>query len=92
VAVTDLVRTILLPKAHRGLDRLGVDPSHRDRLLGVIDERCRVGRNGASWQTEAVRTAELRRGLSRPAALHDMLTRYWALQQTNEPVHTWPTD
>jgi hypothetical protein len=92
VPVTELVREILLPKAYRGLDRFGVDPTHRDRLLGVIDERCRVGRNGASWQTEAVCSAELRRGLSRPAALHDMLMRYWALQQSNEPVHTWPVD
>jgi hypothetical protein len=92
VPVTDLVRSILLPKAYRGLDRFGVDPIHRDRLLGIIDERCRLSRNGATWQTEAVCAAELRRGLSRQSALHDMLMRYWALQQSNEPVHAWPTD
>ncbi|MFC7278625.1 glutamate--cysteine ligase [Paractinoplanes rhizophilus] len=92
VPVTELISAVLLPKAHRGLDRLGVDPAHRDRLLGIIEGRCRVGRNGAAWQTEAVCAAELRRGLSRQAALHDMLMRYWALQQSNEPVHTWPTD
>jgi hypothetical protein len=92
VRVTELVRTVLLPKAHRGLDRFGVNAVHRDRLLGIIEERCRLGRNGASWQTEAVRVAEHRRNLTRHAALHDMLLRYWALQQTNEPVHTWPTD
>jgi hypothetical protein len=92
VQVTDLVRTVLLPKAHRGLERFGVHPTHRDRLLGIIDERCRVGRNGASWQTEAVWAAEHHRGLTREAALHDMLLRYWALQQSNEPVHTWPAD
>jgi hypothetical protein len=92
VPVTELVRSVLLPKAHRGLDRFGVDPVHRDRLLGIIDERCRLGRNGASWQTEAVWAAEHHRGLSRPAALRDMLLRYWALQQSNEPVHTWPAD
>ncbi|WP_433299580.1 glutamate--cysteine ligase [Actinoplanes sp. CA-030573] len=92
VPVTDLVRSVLLPKAASGLDRFGVDPAHRDRLLGIIDERCRLARNGATWQTEAVCAAELRRGLSRPAALHDMVLRYWALQQSNEPVHTWPTD
>jgi len=67
-----------------------VAPAHRDRLLGVIDERCRTGRNGASWQTEAVWAAEHHRGLSRDAALHEMLLRYSALQHTNAPVHTWP--
>jgi len=88
---TDLVLAELLPKAYLGLDKYGVAPAHRDRLLGVIEERCRTGRNGATWQTEAVWAAEHRRGLGRDAALHDMLLRYNELQQTNEPVHTWPT-
>ena len=81
--------TSLLPKAYAGLDRFGVDPAQRDRLLGIIEERCRTGRNGAVWQTEAVRDAEQRRGMDRSAALHDMLQRYTEHQRTNEPVHTW---
>jgi hypothetical protein len=89
VEVTELVRSVLLPKAYAGLDRYGVEPAIRDRLLGVIDERCRVSRNGATWQTEAVHAAESR-GLTRTEALHDMLLRYRTLQQSNEPVHTWP--
>ncbi|NMO56784.1 glutamate--cysteine ligase [Actinoplanes sp. TBRC 11911] len=89
IPVADLVRSVLLPKAYAGLDRYGVDPAVRDRLLGVIDDRCAASRNGATWQTEAVREAESR-GLSRPEALHDMLLRYQVLQQSNEPVHTWP--
>jgi hypothetical protein len=89
IPVCDLVRSVLLPKAYAGLDRYGVDPATRDRLLGVIDERCASARNGATWQTDAVREAESR-GLSRTEALHDMLLRYRTLQQSNEPVHTWP--
>ena len=92
IAVTELVRTVLLPKACDGLDTFGVEPALRDRLLGVIDDRCRLARNGATWQIESVRLAEQNRGLTRTAALHDMLLRYWALQQTNEPLHTWPTN
>jgi Glutamate-cysteine ligase family 2(GCS2) len=92
VAVTELVRDKLLAKAHAGLDRYGVAPALRDRLLGVIEGRCRKGRNGATWQTEAVWSAEHHRGLDRQAALRDMLLRYSSLQQTNEPVHTWPVD
>jgi hypothetical protein len=90
VPVTTLVRSVLLPKAYAGLDRLGVDPRHRDRLLSIIEERCRLGRNGASWQTEAVWAAEHHLRLDRQAALHEMLLRYTTLQKTNEPVHTWP--
>jgi hypothetical protein len=90
IPVTELTRSILLPKAAAGLDRFGVDPRHRDRLLGIIDERCRLGRNGATWQTGAVWAAEHQRGLSRTAALREMLLRYLAYQRSNEPVHTWP--
>ncbi|MEU8612272.1 glutamate--cysteine ligase [Actinoplanes sp. NPDC048791] len=90
--VTELVLDTLLAKAHAGLDLFGVHRVHRDRLLGIIEARCRTGRNGATWQTEAVWSAEHRRGLDRQGALHDMLLRYSSLQQTNEPVHTWPVD
>jgi hypothetical protein len=90
VKVTDLVLDHLLPKAYAGLDRFGVSPAHRDRLLDIIEQRCRTGRNGAVWQTESVWSAEHTRGLDRDAALHDMLLRYNELQRSNEPVHTWP--
>jgi hypothetical protein len=90
VRVTELVLGTLLAKAGSGLDKFGVDPVQRDRLLAIIEQRCRTGRNGATWQTEAVWAAEHHRGLGRNAALHDMLLRYSALQHTNEPVHTWP--
>jgi hypothetical protein len=90
--VTDLVLNTLLPKAYAGLDRFGVDPAQRDRLLGIIEQRCRTGRNGAVWQTESVWAAEHTRGMDRDAALHDMLLRYHRLQCGNEPVHTWPVE
>ena len=90
IKVTDLVLSVLLGKSHAGLEKFGVDAMLRKRLLGVIEERCRTGRNGATWQTEAVWAAEHHRKLDRDAALHDMLLAYSRLQHTNEPVHTWP--
>jgi hypothetical protein len=92
VQVADLVRAELLPRAYAGLDSFGVAPADRDRLLGIIEQRCRTGRNGATWQSEAVWAAEHHRGLDRDGALHDMLLRYNELQCTNEPVHTWPIE
>jgi hypothetical protein len=92
VKVADLVLDTLLPRAYTGLDRFGVDPWQRDRLLGIIGERCRLRRNGAVWQTEAVFDAERARGLDRSAALRHMLLRYHDLQGSNQPVHTWPVD
>ncbi|WIM96593.1 glutamate-cysteine ligase family protein [Actinoplanes oblitus] len=89
VPIAELVLETLLPLAYDGLDRFGVYPGDRDRLLGIIEDRCRSGRNGAAWQTAAVRAAE-HRGLSRTAALREMTHRYLDLHGLNEPVHTWP--
>src|SRR5262249_54677062 len=92
VDVADLVLGQLLPMAHAGLDRFGVDAHVRDRLLGVIEGRCRERRNGATWQVEAVRRIEEATNLSRPSALREMLCRYVERQASNEPVHTWSYD
>jgi hypothetical protein len=88
VKVTDLVLERLLPKAYDGLDRYGVSAPLRDRLLGIIEQRCLTGRNGAVWQVDTVRAAQ-ERGLDRPAALRAMVQRYVAHQRTHQPVHTW---
>jgi gamma-glutamyl:cysteine ligase YbdK (ATP-grasp superfamily) len=91
VAVTDLVRDVLLPLAYDGLDRFGVAAAHRDELLGIIEARCRTRRNGAVWQAEMVRHLQEERGMDRMAALREMLRRYSGyLLQSNDPVHAWP--
>jgi len=48
----------------------------------------RTGHNGASWQVSTVRTLE-DGGVSRSAALSEMLRRYCEHMHANEPVHTW---
>ena len=88
-AVGDLVLERLLPAAYEGLDAFGVDPAARDRLLGIIEQRCLSGRNGAVWQSETVARLE-DWGMDRTTALREMLRRYMAHMHTNEPVHTWP--
>ena len=55
----------LLSLAHQGLDSWGVAPATRDRLLGIIEQRCLRRRNGATWQIETVR------GLETNDATHD---------------------
>jgi gamma-glutamyl:cysteine ligase YbdK (ATP-grasp superfamily) len=89
IRATDLFLEVLLPRAAEGLDRFGVDAGLRDKMLGIIEQRCLTGRNGASWQVETINRLEAA-GATRPAALRTMLARYEQLQRTNEPVHTWP--
>lgn len=88
VTARELVLDTLLPIADEGLQRWGVDGEVRDRFLGVIEGRARTGRNGASWQVSTVRALQ-DGGMSRPAALAEMLRRYCDHMHANEPVHTW---
>lgn len=88
VGARELVLRRLLPMAAEGLDAYGVDPEVRDRYLGIIEQRCVTGRNGAVWQRENVAARE-RAGQSRADALHGMLGDYLERAQDGAPVHTW---
>ncbi|HEX3005357.1 MAG TPA: glutamate--cysteine ligase, partial [Angustibacter sp.] len=88
IPAEELVLRHLLPMAHEGLARWEVSPQVRDRYLGVIEARCKTGRNGAEWQVSTVRALEAR-GHSRLDALREMLRLYAERMHGNEPVHTW---
>ena len=92
VPVTELVLRRLLPLAHEGLERFGVHPVARDRLLGIVERRCVEEANGASWQARTFRRLYDERGLDREAALREMTVRYRDHMHSNEPVHTWPVE
>ncbi|MGC5013724.1 glutamate-cysteine ligase family protein [Streptosporangium sp. DT93] len=88
VTASELILRRLLPLAHEGLDLWGVDPGARDRLLGIVEQRCLTGTTGASWQIAAV---DALGGIERHEALRRMTLRYIEYMHTNEPVHTWPS-
>ncbi|MDD4868204.1 MAG: glutamate--cysteine ligase [Mycobacterium sp.] len=90
VRANALVLDQLLPMADEGLRRWGVSVDVRDRFLGVIEGRAKTGRNGAAWQVCTVRALQ-DRGMSRRAALAEMLRWCCCYMHTNEPVHTWDT-
>ena len=85
VPAAELILRRLLPMAHEGLARWGVDGAVADRLLGVIEGRCLTGRTGATWQVDKVRAL----GGDRHEALRAMTLEYIERMHTNEPVHTW---
>ncbi len=86
----ELVLRRLLPLAHAGLDRWGVDAADAHRLLEIIEQRCLTGRNGASWQVNSVASVTRLKGANRAEALRVMTQRYIEYMHTNDPVHTWP--
>jgi hypothetical protein len=90
VPAAELVLRRLLPLAYEGLDRWGVDPADRDRLLGLIERRCVSLRNGASWQCDAFHQLYDDRRLERLDALRQMTVAYREHMHANEPVNEWP--
>ncbi|MEJ7755604.1 MAG: glutamate-cysteine ligase family protein [Nocardioidaceae bacterium] len=89
VPASELVLRRLLPLAYRGLDAHGVEPGERDRLLGIIEQRCVTGRNGAVWMIDSYRAAYDAGARDRFEALRQVTRDYEAHMHTNEPVHTW---
>ena len=90
VRVTELILRRLLPMAHQGLDAWGAAPEERDRLLGIIEQRCLTGQTGAAWQKATVAALSSHGAADRGEALRLMTQRYIEHMHTNEPVHTWP--
>jgi len=90
VPAAELVLRRLLPLAHEGLDRWGLDASDRDRLLEIIERRCVTMRNGAAWQSAIFHQLYEDRGMERHDALREMTVRYREHMHANEPVHIWP--
>ena len=86
VSATELVLRRLLPLAHEGLADWGVDAAERDHYLGIIEQRCLRGVNGAEWFVRRVRE---RGDQERFSALRATLLEYMERMHSNEPVHTW---
>ena len=55
----------------------------------MIEERCRLRVNGATWQATTFHRF-LERGLEREAALAATTRRYCELMHSGDPVHSWP--
>ena len=86
VKATELVLRRLLPMAYAGLESWGVPTAESDRLLGIIEQRCLTGVNGASWFVDRMHR---RAGEDRYDALRATLLEYRERMHSNEPVHTW---
>ncbi|HEX6713175.1 MAG TPA: glutamate-cysteine ligase family protein [Thermoleophilaceae bacterium] len=92
VPAAELALRRLLPVASEGLDRWGIDPAVRDRLLQIVERRCVTSRNGATWQSQVFHHLYDDKGLDRQEALRAMTLRYREHMHSNQPVHEWPVE
>lgn len=88
VSASELTLRRLVPLAREGLERWGVASQEADRLLGIIEARCRTSANGATWFRAQVHEREAA-GETRAEALRRTLQDYRVRMHSNEPVHTW---
>jgi hypothetical protein len=88
VPAVELVLRRLLPMAREGLAAWGAPEAEVDRLLGIIEQRCLVGQNGASWYVERVHARQAA-GDDRHEAVRTTLLDYREQMHANEPVHSW---
>lgn len=80
----------LVPIAHRGLTRAGVDPEEAREHLAVFQERVSAGASGASWQRRTLERLERR--MERRPALAAMLEQYVERSRGGKPVREWTVD
>lgn len=86
ISVRDLVNKELLPLAHAGLKKIGVDADDVEALLKVIDGRA-AGRTGSQWQLANYQN--LKKTCKQDDALLALTKTMYDNQLTNTPVHEW---
>ncbi len=87
IPATDLMLTELLPIAHEGLKKVGVNDADRLQLLGIIEDRLK-GQTGSEWITKNYRI--LKKSIRKDNALRLITRAIYKNQKKNIPVHRWP--
>jgi CBS domain-containing protein len=86
ISVRELVTKELLPMAHWGLNKVGIDSKDSERLLNIIEERAN-GIIGAKWNIRSYR--KFRSEMTQDDALLSLTKTIYENQQANLPVHKW---
>lgn len=69
-----------------------MEAAERDRLLGIIEQRCLSSRNGATWQTKTFHRLFDAGAMDRFDALREVVRLYSEQMHANLPVHEWPLE
>ncbi|MBK8464766.1 MAG: CBS domain-containing protein [Chloracidobacterium sp.] len=86
--VGKLILEELLPRAHKGLIRSGIDEIDIERLLGVIEARVTSEKTGAGWMINSLAAMDKR---AKPnVKLRSITAAMKTHQESGEPMHEWP--
>ncbi|MGK0428335.1 MAG: CBS domain-containing protein [Ulvibacter sp.] len=87
ISVKKLAYKILLPIAHKGLKKAGINNEDRKYFLGIIEKRIK-GQSGSEWMTDNYRV--LKDLTSKDNALRLLTRAIYNNQIDNTPAHNWP--
>ncbi len=87
ISACDLVKEEILPLAREGLAAQNVDSTEIDTYLGLIEERAKKHKNGATWQIKAY--TKLKNETSNDEALSVLTNSILMNQEANIPIHEW---
>lgn len=87
----ELIERHLLPLAHEGLERAGINGDDREHYLGIIAARVGSRMTGAQWQIDSLaKMRETAPGCSASDCMEALVTATIARQKEGKPVHEWP--
>lgn len=82
INVRSLILEELLPCAHAGLRRQGIDDADIERTLGVIEARVGSRQTGTAWQRAWI--------AAHGRDFRELCAAYLENQRSGAPVHEWP--
>lgn len=83
----ELILTVLLPMARKGLEKAGIVEKDIDRYLGVIQARAETGMSGSQWILDSFNA--LKKKGTKDEAVVATTAGIVKRQKKGRPVHTW---
>ena len=87
IFIEKLLQQELLPIAHAGLKKAGINDDDRLQLLGIIEDRLKL-QTGAEWITKNYRS--LKKSVKTDNALRLITRAMYKNEEKNTPIHNWP--
>jgi CBS domain-containing protein len=83
----NLILDELLPRARRGLRKVGINDTDIERYSDDLEERVSMGKTGVSWMIESLGAMDKR--AKKNVRMRSLTGAMIANQETGEPLHKW---
>lgn len=87
ISIEKLMQQELLPMAHAGLIKAGINDEDRIQLLGIIEDRLKL-QTGSEWVVKNYRM--LKETVKADNALRLITRAMYKNEKNNLPIHKWP--